>query len=79
MKAKIVRVDWTDAFHSGGWETLPYDPPDVTQSTVGFLIRKDKRVVCLAQSIDDQDLQRAADIMVIPIAWVKRVTVLGKN
>ena len=53
MKIKIVEVIWNDALSEHGmWlEPKPIDPAH-TQS-VGFLICKDKKKICLAQTIGE--------------------------
>lgn len=67
-KPYAVSVEWNDACSYGGWtKDISADPMPV--KTVGFLIRRDKKTLTIAQSIGNA----YAEQLVIPSAWISKV------
>lgn len=82
-KYKIVIVKWDDSRQpQGHWRELSsFNDLDVAKCiSVGFLIRKNKKVTVLAQNIADlneEDMQ-GAGIIQIPTAAITKITTLAK-
>ncbi len=79
---KKLEVTWLDAGSVDGWDTLrshkkramhDFNCPVVT---VGYLVKKTKRVLLVAQSLTKDRGTRAWSVFYIPRGMIKRVRVL---
>jgi hypothetical protein len=82
---KIVLVEWSDAYgHGGGWRPVDdCEPTDLICVTVGFLVKKTKSHVVIAENlykkqkgINDHFLQMCSEVITIPRGMVKKITIL---
>lgn len=74
-KRKIVLVEWRDAMHEHhGWLThYPVTHTDDVVESLGWLIRKDKLSITIAQS---DGMDNLANTLQIPIGMVRKVKTL---
>ena len=75
MKFPLVEVVWHDAAGETGWESL-YDAQqaDIVEcTTLGYLIKKDRRRVVIASSLRG-DGARVEHTTTIPRTWVVEIT-----
>lgn len=72
----VVEVTWIDACSVHSWQALEEARKDklIECKTVGRLVRNDRRVVAVVQSIGDN--ARVSENWVIPRSCVKRIRVL---
>lgn len=78
----LVRVEWDDASsHDEGWATREDLENRVQRcTTVGFVVRKDRKQVLLAMSKGQHaadTVMQYATTMAIPLGWVTRIKVLS--
>lgn len=76
-KYKIANVHWEDASHyrdMGSIEWFATKGSRLTVSTVGFVLRFDKRDIVLAQEINDDD--NARDVTVVLRSIITKVEYL---
>ena len=72
-KPPIVEVEWYDACSNHGW----YDTNTlkklelVVMWTVGYMLRRNRRVIVLAQAVSDY--AKYSELWIVPMATVKRV------
>lgn len=76
---KLVHVRWRDAHHiaPGGWINLDDIRPGVLVSSVGIQVRRTKRWLVLAESVDDQG--NATGVFAIPRAVIDSVQVVARD
>ena len=74
----LVWVRWIDSFMDGGWRRhRAYETPDTfTCETVGWLVREEKGVICLAQSIA---LAGTPDYQHCQRLWIPRQAILEQR
>ena len=74
MRRKLVIVEWVDSHSIDGWRTIEDMKPDgiCRCQTVGWLMRKDKELVSVVQSLafDGRDSNATTNI---PTGSVKRI------
>jgi hypothetical protein len=68
---QIVEVTWEDACGSSGWKK-PYDEGVVVKS-VGYLISRTPRGLCLASGLDPEDTEVALAPGWIPKGMVRKI------
>jgi hypothetical protein len=78
LKPQLVEVDWIDSCAHSGWRSFVDARDDSLPSScrsIGYMLRRDAKVLVLAQSIDatDEGDERFADVLAIPAAVVRRV------
>ncbi len=79
MKAPLVEVTWTDACSHHGWykDSELHECQAVRMTTVGYLVRRSKKDIALAQTSSHHDGNPGEDkwseVWVIPAQWIKRV------
>lgn len=68
-----VEVEWVDAACVGGWDTLDSarERDLETVTSIGYLVKKDKRRVVVAQGVSGDSV---LNYTVIPTSWIKRIT-----
>ena len=78
MELQLVEVAWHDATSNHGWYTLDEIRKDKTLitecRTVGYLVRRDRRHVVVAQTRIQTG--KLSELWGIPTPWVARVTVI---
>lgn len=86
MNYPIVHVVWHDAFSKDSWKSIPelreLPSGHATIDTVGFLVRKDKKLVVIANSISREDHEyedEACCSLCIPRGMVVSMKVLVKK
>jgi len=67
---KIVEIEWYDSCASGGWRD-GYRADAMECRTVGYLLHRDKKTICVAQCLADNDDN--GERFTIPTPCVKRV------
>lgn len=72
-KQQMVMVKWVDSAAEGGWKTEPEGGISACES-IGFLIKKDRTEVIVAQSRSDRGF--VSDFIAIPRSCVKAIRVL---
>ena len=76
-RGQLVEVTWTDACSTHGWfsedELRLATCHDMT--TVGYLVRRSRTDIALAQThvLDDETRGKWGEIWAIPAGWIKRV------
>ena len=73
-KYRRLEVTWHDSSGKTGWARPNVGYPEktpLTCQTIGYLLRRNKSIVSLAQSIDEQG--KVNDVMTIPRQCVIRV------
>ncbi len=70
----LVEVEWSDASSTHGW----FEPLEARKEadpvgclTVGRLIRNDRKVVAVVQTVAEHG--KVSEVWAIPRGWVKRV------
>ncbi len=78
-KAPLVEVIWHDAAGETGWESLhsAQQADIIVCTTLGYLIKKDRRRVVIASSIRE-DITRVEHTTTIPRTWVVKITPLAE-
>lgn len=80
-KQPVVEVDWIDSYGSHGWasrkDRLASDSTTAYCKTVGYLIRKSKNWIELAESVGMND--NVGCSTTIPRAMVARVRTLSRG
>ena len=72
-KPALCRVEWLDAMHAAE----DSDEPGVMQSSVGFVVKRDRGCVKLAQSITHYtEGDEFAEVLTIPRAYVRAIVEL---
>ncbi len=71
---KIVRVFWIDSNARPGWHGMDCDVSPSECSTVGYLLRSNRKNVTLCMSKSDQG--NIGDIVSIPHCTVRRIETL---
>ena len=74
MKYKMVHVDWIDSHGANGWGQKVDEDFDLSCQTVGFLLKKSKDRISIAQSTSNQG--SIADVIQIPMIAVKKIKYL---
>ena len=74
MTPPIVRVLWEDAYSTNVWTVAEADVVPCMVLTVGYLLKRDKRHVVVAQSVGDNDM--VADLIIIPSGMVRAIEIL---
>ena len=74
MKYPLVEVTWKDAAHysRGTWMSDPSTAKPIIAKTVGYLLKRTKQEVVIAQTRSD-DLDQWGGIWVIPAGWLIKV------
>lgn len=75
MKRDIVLIEWEDAAGSPGWTGVDEFITPVPCLTVGFVLKRKKGYICVAQSTNEGQIDA---LMVIPRSGIKKVTKLGR-
>jgi hypothetical protein len=71
MRPKIIRVQWTDAVSSQGWESMSKSYTPVNCHSAGFLIEEtDKHITVAATWGEDDDGSESNNRITIPKAWI---------
>lgn len=71
----IVKVDWLDSSMEHGWQRPNKDSGGVTPcQSVGYIIRKNKREITLAQSKGNTG--NVSELISIPMSCVKEIKTL---
>lgn len=78
----VVEVRWHDATSTSGWGELNRHLADSDEGclairTVGMLVHRSKRRVCVALSQDQNG--KIDDMLAIPAGWVESVRPLGRR
>ena len=76
-----AQIEWDDASsHDEGWATIEDLQNHVQRcTTLGFVVRKDRKQVLLAMSKGahaSDNVMQYATTMAIPLGWVTRIVVL---
>lgn len=82
MTYPIVNVTWMDASSHSGWMPLEVVDKEATLfecHSVGYLLKRTKDRVIVAQNLSERSVGKASDIMVIPSNWVTGIKVLRKG
>ena len=74
MKYPLVEVTWKDAAHyaKGSWITNTDTAKPVIAKTIGWLLRRNRLEIAVAQKRSD-DLDQWGGVWVIPAGWVTKV------
>ena len=73
-KCPLVSVEWVDACSTHGWYTVAEarkEAETIKMRTVGFLVRRDREQVAVAQTISKHG--RVSEVWSIPTPWVTKV------
>lgn len=79
-KLPIVEVLWWDAQSVHGWDTLPGWRKEKALAecrTVGYLVKRTKREIVMAQGIADNG--KLSECWGIPAPWVTKVRLLRRG
>jgi hypothetical protein len=68
---QIVEITWEDACGMSGWKQ-PYEDGVIVKS-VGYLISRSKKGICLAHGLDCEDTQTVLAPSWIPKGMVKKM------
>lgn len=74
-----MEVTWRDATSIHGWDEVEAWKKDVFLiecRTVGYLIRRDKKLMAVAQTVTERG--KASEVWCVPTPWVTKVKVLRK-
>ena len=74
-RGDVVEVRWLDAYHSDHEDDYNWD--GYPRLSVGYLVRKTKLSVTIAQSRDGEHQDQHEHLLTIPLAWVRRCRRVG--
>ncbi len=76
---QAVRVEWVDSSSETGWQRKNHRCSGGISycESLGFIIRKNKREIALAQS--KSSIGSIAEVMTIPMVCVKKITKLKEE
>lgn len=81
IKVKMVRIEWNDSCSDDGWMRQNSDRAKAHTishcTSVGFLFKKDKTQICLAQNTSNYG--SIGDLMAIPRKCVTRIVELKEG
>ena len=73
----IVEVEWIDSVRDGGWgKRTRYEAEAVVMKcrSAGYLLKANRQIVCIIQSLDEQKDGNATDSITIPRSCVRSIT-----
>ena len=78
MEHEIVMVEWLDSRGvSTEWESVKHikdDKPSICHATsVGFVVHKDEKIICIAGHMADPEDPQYTGIMTIPMCSVIKI------
>lgn len=82
MSYPIVDITWMDASSHSGWMPLEVVDKEATLfecHSVGYLLKRSKERVIVAQNLSTKSVGKVSDVMVIPAGWITAIKVLRKG